>query len=348
MKDQPLNNKNQSTSHISPWKPALLAITLSAFLIGTVGCDQSQQKTDSLKRPAITVGKKTFSAKEFEKEMARMLPAGLEETEEGHVDASPPDLEGLRKNLVNQLIEERLILHEAEKLGFTISEQEVKEDMNTLWEDPTDEEFKAAIIEKYSSIDNWKAEIKRKLTIKKIVEELVNSKISVSTAEAKKYYDGHRTTYTIPTQVHARMIVVDTKQAARNAKRRLARESFEDVAADISIGLEAATGGDLGFFGKGDMPPEFEEAVFNLPVGKISSIIKTPYGYHIFKVEEKKKSGTQSFAIVKEEIKAFLKREKFERAYRRWIATLQKNTHIEVNEDQLLMLQPTKDKEDER
>ncbi len=348
MKDRPLNNKSHTASRISPLKPALLAITLSAFLIGTVGCDQSQQKAAPLKKPAITVGKKTFSAKEFEKEMARMLPAVLEEVEEGQEDVSPPDMVGLRKNLVNQLIEERLILHEAEKLGFTISEQEVKEDMDTLWEDPTDEEFKTAILEKYSSIDNWKAEIKRKLTIKKIVEELVNSKVSVSEAEAKKYYDGHHATYTIPAQVHARMIVVETKQAARNAKRRLARESFEDVAADVSTGLEAATGGDLGFFGKGDMPPEFEEAVFNLPVGELSSIVKTPYGYHIFKVEEKKKSGTQSFAVVKDDIRAFLKREKFERAYRRWITTLQKNTHIEVNEDQLLMLQPTKDKEDKR
>ncbi len=177
MKEQPLNNKNQSTSRVSPWKPTLLAITLSAFLIGTAGCDQSQQKAAPLKKPAITVGKKTFSAKEFEKEMARMMPAGMEEAEEEQEDASPPDMEGLRKNLVNQLIEERLILHEAEKLGFTISEQEVKEDMDMLWEDPTDEEFRAAILEKYSSIDNWKAEIKKKLTIKKIVEELVNSKV---------------------------------------------------------------------------------------------------------------------------------------------------------------------------
>jgi len=133
------------------------------------------------------------------------------------------------------------------------------------------------------------------------------------------------------------MIVVETKQAARNAKRKLETESFEDVAASVSTGLEASKGGDLGFFGKGDMPPEFEEVVFKLPVGKISDIVKTPYGYHIFKVMEKTRAGSQSFNDVKDEIVDMLKREKFERAYQRWITTLQEKTHIEIDEDQLLI-----------
>ncbi|VAW34955.1 hypothetical protein MNBD_DELTA02-200 [hydrothermal vent metagenome] len=349
MKERLLNIKEHTRARISPWKAALAITAISALIVGTTGCDRSSQKAGQGKKPAITVGKKTFSAKEFENEMERMLSAGSEDAvayeEEGTV---APDMEGLRKNLVKQLIEERLILHEAEKLGFTITEQEVEEDMNSLWDDPADEEFKAAILEKYSSIDNWKAEIKKQLTIKKIVEELVNSKVSVSAKEARKYYNEHRSSYTIPAQVHARMIVVETKQDARTAKRRLARESFEEVAAEVSTGLEASTGGDLGFFGKGDMPPEFEEVVFKLPPGKLSNIIKTPYGYHIFKVEEKKKGGSQSFADVKGEIVDLLKREKFERAYRRWITTLQKNTNIEVNEDQLLMRETSTDRKEGR
>jgi len=349
MKERLLNIKKQNAPRTAPWKTALLVATLPAFLIGTAGCDQSSKGGGQDKKPAITVGKKTFSAKEFENEMARMLSAGSEEAVEYEEEETvEPDIEGLRKNLVKQLIEERLILHEAEKLGFTITEQEIKAEADSLWDDPADEEFKTAILEKYSSIDNWKAEIKKKLTIKKIVEELVNSKISVSTTEAKKYYNEHRSSYNMPAQVHARMIVVETKQAARTAKRRLGRESFEDVAADVSTGLEASTGGNLGFFGKGDMPPEFEEVVFKLPVGKISNIVKTPYGYHIFKVEEKRKSGSQSFAEVKNEVVGLLKREKFERAYRRWITTLQKNTHIEINEDQLLMRQTTTDRKEDK
>jgi peptidyl-prolyl cis-trans isomerase C len=133
------------------------------------------------------------------------------------------------------------------------------------------------------------------------------------------------------------MIVVETKQEARTAKRRLVKESFEDVARAVSTGLEASRGGDLGFFGEGDMPPEFEEVVFKMAVGRISNIIKTPYGHHIFKVEEKRKGGVQSFNEVKDEIISQLKREKFEKAYHNWITTLQQNTHIEINEEQLLI-----------
>lgn len=329
----PLLNNKATQKNRSPWKLPLLAITLSAFLAGTAGCDQEPRKSAPAKRPAITVGKKTYTAKDFQSELERMLPTGNEEIEQE--EGLPHEIEGLRKNLVKQIIEEHLILQEAERLGFTISKEEVEEDMNSLWDDPTDEDFKAAILEKYASIDNWKAEIKKKLTIKKIVEELVNSKVEVSATEAKKYYNEHRASYTIPAQVRARMIVVETKQAARAAKKKLAHKSFEVVAASVSIGLEASKGGDLGFFGMGDMPPEFEEVVFNLSEGKVSNVVKTPYGYHIFKVEERRRGGTQNFTEVKNDIVKMLKREKFERAYQGWIVSLKKNTKIEINEDQL-------------
>lgn len=314
-----------------------MAVTLSVLIAGTVGCNNTSRDADPDKKPAITIGKKTFTAAQFQDELKRILHTSEEEGHEDLAEALPQEMDGLRKNLVKQLIEERLILLEAEKLAFTVSDAEVTEDMNSLWDDPTDEEFKAVILEKYSSMDNWKAEIRKKLIIKKIVEELVNSKIMVSITEARKYYKEHNSVYTTPAQVHARMIVVETKQEARAAKRKLANESFEDVARAVSTGLEASRGGDLGFFGEGDMPPEFEEVVFKMTVGRISNIIKTPYGHHIFKVEEKRKAGLQSFNEVKNEILNKLKREKFERAYRSWITTLQENTHIEVNEDQLLI-----------
>jgi parvulin-like peptidyl-prolyl isomerase len=92
------------------------------------------------------------------------------------------------------------------------------------------------------------------------------------------------------------------KRAKENALNTLSRlkagEDFTELAKEISEGESAALGGDLGYFKEGVMVPEFEEVAFSLKVGEFSNIVKTRYGYHLIKVEDKKGSEIKARHIL--------------------------------------------------
>src|SRR3989337_2022344 len=128
------------------------------------------------------------------------------------------------------------------------TDEEVSDEIKTIKEKMGDEELKAWIKERYSSAENWKEDVRKKLLVKKTVENLVDSKITVTEKEAKDYYVENRAVFEVPEKVRARMIVADTEEKAKEAKMRLKKERFEDVAKKISVGPEAKDGGDLGVF----------------------------------------------------------------------------------------------------
>jgi len=91
------------------------------------------------------------------------------------------------------------------------------------------------------------------------------------------------------TEVRASHILVVTEKEAKQVKARLDRgEDFAEVAKEVSKCPSAARGGDLGFFGRGAMVPEFEKAAFALEVGEVSGPVKTQFGWHIIMVTDKK------------------------------------------------------------
>lgn len=144
----------------------------------------------------------------------------------------------------------------------------------------------------------------------------VADKISVSDAEARIYYQLHKDDYKTPESVRVRHILVkadkgsneDTLKATREKaesvlKRIRAGEDFATVAAEVSDDTGSkGKGGDLGFFTKGKMVPEFETAAFGLKPGEVSALVETKYGFHILKCEEIKTAGVMPFEEAKQGI----------------------------------------------
>ena len=111
--------------------------------------------------------------------------------------------------------------------------------------------------------------------------------------------------------------------------------NFEELAKKHSVDAAAAKGGDLGWFGKGSMIPDFEKVVFGMKEGEISGIVKTQYGYHIIKLTGKRPAGTRSFEEAKDLIKAKLLPEKQQEIFAKLKEELKKNAKYTVNEDVL-------------
>ncbi|MFZ3073385.1 MAG: peptidyl-prolyl cis-trans isomerase [Thermodesulfobacteriota bacterium] len=267
----------------------------------------------------ITVG-------EFKDALKRFLPEGAE-------GMPQTELTEIKKSLLNQIIEERLILKEAKTQGVAVTDDELAKQLELLQQAYGEEDFKNEVIKQYGDLNAWRKDILKQMTIRKIIEKSI--KVEVTEAEAKEYFEKNLLQEEGKEAVHARMIVVPTEKAAVAALRRLKAETFESVAKDVSTGPEAKDGGDLGFFEKGGMPPEFEEAIFSLSPGQTSGIVKSPYGYHIFKLIEVKKSKKQAYNEVRGKIIEALKREKTEHGYTDWVLLLKQKSTIEIKEELL-------------
>ena len=267
----------------------------------------------------ITIG-------EFKDSLKRFLPEGTE-------GIPLAELIEIKKGLLNQIIEERLILKEARATGVAVTDDELAKQLESLQQAYGEEDFKNEVIEQYGDLNAWRKDILKQMTIQKIVEKSV--KVEVSEAEAKEYFEKNFRPEDGKEVVRARMIVAPTEKAAAAALRRLKAETFESVAKNVSTGPEAKDGGDLGYFEKGGMPPEFEAAIFSLSPGQTSGIVKSPYGYHIFKLIEAKKSKKQTYNEVRGKIIEALKREKTERGYMDWVLSLKRKSAIEIKEELL-------------
>jgi parvulin-like peptidyl-prolyl isomerase len=288
------------------------------------GCEKLMSKEQD--RVLVSVGKRAITLGEFNEALGRLLPEGTE-------DIKNEELKELKRNLLNQLIEEELVIEQARINGIEVTGEELAMEVEDIRLEYGKGGFEELILLKYGTMEDWKEEIKRKLLVRKVIDEVIRARVEVTDEEAESYYENNIKDYVVPEQVRARMIVVGTEKEALEVRKRLKKEDFKKLAKEVSIGPEAKNGGDLGFFGKGDMPLEFEEVVFELPVGSISKVVKSPYGYHIFKVEKKNEGGKLEFEDIKEKIVEKLRMVGVDKEFHRWIASLKKEIKIEVEED---------------
>lgn len=176
----------------------------------------------------------------------------------------------------------------------------------------------------------------KKLTLaSELLEKEVMSKNKVTEQEVKDYYNKHKDDFTTTSQIRASHILVKTEAEANKVLARLKKgEKFEEIAKKESLDTASAkNGGDIGFFTRGQLVPEFEKAAAGLKAGELSGPVKTAYGYHIIKVTDRKTGPVVEFDRVKDVIFQRLSGEKQKEAFDNYIAELRKNYKVEINKD---------------
>lgn len=171
------------------------------------------------------------------------------------------------------------------------------------------------------------------LSLKKEVDD----KVKVSEDEVRAFYDENKDKFTVGTQVKASHILVKTEEEAEKARERIMNgEKFETVAKEVSIDKGSAEkGGDLGFFGRGRMVPEFERAALSLKTGEISAPVKTRFGYHIIKQTDVKMGDPASYEQSKEAIRRELINQKRKKYFEELIDTLKAESEISTDKEVL-------------
>jgi foldase protein PrsA len=229
---------------------------------------------------------------------------------------------------VEQLIADKIVASEAKKEKVTITDKELNTEVDKLKESYGGEEvFEQMLTSNNTTVDDLKEELKSYLTLRK----LLVPQIEITDDELKTYFEENKESLGEAEQVKASHILVEDEATAKEVKQKLTDGAdFAELAKEYSTDEGTKeNGGKLGFFARGTMVTEFEDAAFTLPVNEISDPVKTDYGYHIIKVEEKKEAKEANFEDSKAEIKETLIDQKMETEYSTWLEEKKKDYDIE-------------------
>ena len=241
----------------------------------------------------------------------------------------------LKNNVLKQIINTELLLQQAKKEKVKISKSDINSEIEKIKENfSSPEEFNEALKVNNLTLAQLREEIKNNLMINYILNEAKN-KINITEDDLLAYYNENKESFFEPEKVHVRHILVKTKEEANNILQQLKEGiiDFAELAKEKSIGPSAPNGGDLGFISKGQMVKEFEDAAFSLAPGEISGVVKTKFGYHIIKCEEKKEAHNPTFEEVKEQIYNILKYQRESEAISNLITQLNEQANVIINYD---------------
>lgn len=186
-------------------------------------------------------------------------------------------------------------------------------------------------------VEKFKKEALLEMVLKREIED----KARVEDPELKAYYDSHPEEFRLNEELRVSHILVKTEAESRGVMKKLEEGAdFEELARKLSQDPGSAKrGGDLGYFGRGKMIPEFEKTAFGLKKGELGGPVKTEFGYHIIKLTGRRSGQMVEFAKISDVLRQRLIREKQKEVFERWLEGIRKGADIKINEEILKSLE---------
>lgn len=338
-----------------------LLITLAASALLFTGCGLKGNNV------VIKVNDKKITQAEFDKQMDTAFKGSMfAQMGIDYKDGKNSFLANiLKQRVVNELIVKALIDSEIDKRGIKVSNSDVENGIKEIIEKVGSKEQLDTILKQNGvAPSQFKKDIAEQVRIEKLAEQLGDS--NITDADAKSFYDKNIDKFKYPDQVRASHILIianskdlDAAVRAENKDKELSddevraladkklaekRKKIEEIHRTLTNDLtqfakiakeqsedpgSAVKGGDLGFFPKGRMVPEFEKVAFSIKPNTLSGIVRTSYGYHVILVTDRKAAGQEPYEKVKDSIKTYLKKEKQIKYVDDLVESLKKNATIE-------------------
>ncbi len=255
--------------------------------------------------------------------------------------ASPASMAALARTSLDELIQEALLLTEAKRLKIRATSDELDAELTTYFGTSDRGKVREILQGHVPDADYWLKKQQRKIAIKKLIAREVVEKIPVTEEQIKNYYATHQKNFQLPTQYHARQILVDNRILADDLAGRLAKgEDFAELAKKYSSSPDSARGGDLGYFSARDFPQVFSDICSDLALNQTSAVKETDYGFQIFQLLDKKPPRTLGVDEVRAQIISSVRETTSTDAFATWFNALQKQGRIAIHEDALKEVTP--------
>jgi peptidyl-prolyl cis-trans isomerase SurA len=292
-------------------KPLILSALLVPLLL-TASCGSASKASADI---VARVNGKDITTTQLEKQFQNRLN-GTEQP------PSPEEAQDLKLQVLNQLINDQILLEMASRAGLSATDAEVDVKFNEFKSQYTEEKFKDLLKEQKMTIDDIRNELRKSITIDKLVNKEITSKISVTDAEIKNFYEKNKESFNLPESYHIAHILVTpvadpelhnakaddakTPEEARQKAARLLKEvqggrDFGTVAKEYSEDPSSGpNGGDLNFQplqAIENIDPRLAQAVQKMRAGETyPQVIETRFGVHILKLIEKDAGGQKDLS----------------------------------------------------
>lgn len=245
-------------------------------------------------------------------------------------------LETLKKNSVDSLINKELFLQYAEKNSIYPDKDSVDLEIEKIKKEnfnSEDKPFKDYIRSTGSTIEQFSDTVYKDKTVEKVRKQIVDEKVKITDKETKEYYDKNLAEFKTKEQIQASHILVKEEAKAKEIYQELQKDpkKFDELAKKNSVDPGSKDkGGDLGFFGKGQMVAEFEKTAWGLEKDKISEPVKTQFGFHIIKKVGHKDEKQDKYEEVKKKIEDNLKQKQSNDVLEKFIKEQKATAKIEM------------------
>jgi len=308
---------------------------------------QQQEKAKTENAVVAKVNGAAIKESELTKNINQVL---AQNPQMGAMVSSEDKMKDFRLKVLQDLITTELLSQEGKKLKIKDLDQQVDEEYKKLRSNlPKEEDFQAALKEHNMTEKDLRKDIEKGIRIQKVVNdqvEQIKKNVSVSEQDIKAFYNdaANKDKFMQKESVKASHILIkvakdatkeDDAKAQKKIKELLKRakkgEDFAKLAKENSEDPTAAqNSGELGYFSTEEMVPEFAKAAFALKPGEISDVVKTSFGYHIIKSEDKKPEQMTPYDEVKDKVAKFLENSAIQSKLLEYVDTLKKSAKIEV------------------
>ena len=255
----------------------------------------------------------------------------------------------LRRNLVDDLINELLIKDRADRLNITVGDAEIKDAITRLKQQygiTTDAQFDESLKKSGLTRAEMETRLRDTLVTNKVFARELRNREDLDDHELRERYDREKEHYRLPERARLREIVI--LRPENSAEVDAARKKADEITASVKGGAdfaktattvsEAGTkekGGDLGEVNRGELLPDLDKAVFNAAQGAIIGPIETKSGWHILKVEQRLPSEVPAFESVKDRLRKDASDETFQRDLKAYLDRLRKDAFIQINDQNI-------------
>jgi parvulin-like peptidyl-prolyl isomerase len=250
-----------------------------------------------------------------------------------------------RREVLEMLIEERLLRKAARSYGIKVKDEEVDKAIERVRESNrmTNAQMERELARQGFTLEAYRHFLRTQIVKARTIEYLIKPKISMDDEQIRAYYQRNIREYQRTSQVRVSHILVkvssnatpeEVEMASRKMNRILQRlregVKFEEVAMLYSEDLSARSGGDIGFFKRGEMVRVLEEVVFEMEAGEVSGVIRSGNGLHLLKVTEKTGGKPIPYEQIKERVTEQYYRAAVERDYAKWLADFRNRSNVEI------------------
>jgi len=262
------------------------------------------------------------------------------------VGASGREL-GIRLELqgLERLVGREVIFEQAEKHGISVTEEEGEAEFQKLYaeflasQQMTEEEFTTAFEANGGDMEAFLRDSRRNIYETMVADALrdeVLGPADLTEEDVALYFEENRSQYEEDEQIRASHILLETEEDAEAVLEELeAGADFATLAQERSIGPSAPSGGDLKWFGRGQMVEPFDEAAFELEVGEVSGVVKTEFGYHVILLVDRREAARPTLAEIYDRVREDAERSFLEDGFTEWFTATYEAANVEV---QLLVL----------